>query len=29
MAEADWAAYLALEAPFRQGEAHNLLFVPE
>jgi FkbM family methyltransferase len=29
MAEAGWDAYLALEAPFRQGEAHNLLFVPE
>jgi FkbM family methyltransferase len=29
MAEADWDAYIAIEAPFRQGEAHNLLFVPE
>jgi FkbM family methyltransferase len=29
MAEADWGAYLAIEGPFRQGEAHNLLLVPE
>jgi len=29
MAEADWAAYVAVETPFRPGEAHNLLLVPE
>lgn len=29
MAEADWAAYVAVEPPFRWGEAHNLLLVPE
>ena len=29
MAEADWAAYVAIEPPFRWGEAHNLLLVPE
>ena len=28
MAEADWDAYVAIKAPFRQGEAHNLLLVP-
>jgi FkbM family methyltransferase len=29
MAEADWDAYVSLKAPFRRGEAHNLLLVPE
>jgi FkbM family methyltransferase len=29
MAEADWAAYVAVEPPFRWGEAHNLLLIPE
>jgi FkbM family methyltransferase len=29
MAEADWDAYLGIKGPFRQGEAHNLLFVSE
>ena len=29
MAEADWDAYVLLEPPFCQGEAHNLLLVPE
>jgi FkbM family methyltransferase len=29
MAEADWDAYVAVGAPFRRGEAHNLLLVPE
>jgi hypothetical protein len=29
MAEADWEAYVTLESPFRRGEAHNLLLVPE
>jgi FkbM family methyltransferase len=29
MAEAGWDAYVAIETPFRRGEAHNLLLVPE
>jgi FkbM family methyltransferase len=29
MAEADWPAYVALQPPFRAGDAHNLLLVPE
>jgi FkbM family methyltransferase len=29
IAEADWAAYVAVETPFRWGEAHNLLLIPE
>jgi len=29
MAEADWDAYVLLEPPFCQGDAHNLLLVPE
>ena len=29
MAAADWPAYIALHPPFRAGEAHNLLLVPE
>jgi FkbM family methyltransferase len=29
MAEADWDAYVASAAPFRPGDAHNLLLVPE
>jgi len=29
MAEADWEAYGRVETPFRRGEAHNLLLVPE
>jgi FkbM family methyltransferase len=29
MAEAGWPAYIAAEPPFRPGDAHNLLLVPE
>jgi FkbM family methyltransferase len=29
MTEADWDAYVSLAMPFRRGEAHNLLLVPE
>ena len=29
MAEADWDAYIAVEQPFRRGDAHNLLVVPQ
>ena len=29
MAEAEWDAYVAARPPFRRGEAHNLLLVPE
>jgi FkbM family methyltransferase len=29
MADADWPAYVAAEPPFRAGDAHNLLIVPE
>jgi FkbM family methyltransferase len=29
MATADWQAYIALKPPFRPGDAHNLLLVPE
>ena len=29
MAEGDWPAYVAAEPPFRPGDAHNLLLVPE
>ena len=29
MAEADWPPYVALEPPFRAGDAHNLLLVPD
>jgi FkbM family methyltransferase len=29
MAEADWPSYVAREPPFRAGDAHNLLLVPE
>jgi hypothetical protein len=29
MAEADWDAYVRIGAPFRRGEAHNLLLVTE
>jgi FkbM family methyltransferase len=29
MAEADWDAYVSSMPPFRRGEAHNLLFVPQ
>jgi FkbM family methyltransferase len=29
MAEVDWPAYVAAEPPFRPGDAHNLLLVPE
>lgn len=29
MAEADWPAYAAARPPFRPGDAHNLLLVPE
>jgi FkbM family methyltransferase len=29
MAPADWPAYLAVEPPFRAGDPHNLLLVPE
>jgi FkbM family methyltransferase len=28
MASADWPAYVALDSPFRAGDAHNLLLVP-
>ncbi len=27
--ERDWPAYVALDPPFRAGDAHNLLLVPE
>jgi len=29
MAPADWLAYAAIDPPFRAGDAHNLLLVPE
>lgn len=29
MASADWTAYAAIDPPFREGDAHNLLLVPE
>jgi FkbM family methyltransferase len=29
MASADWPAYVALNPPFRAGDAHNLLLVPD
>jgi FkbM family methyltransferase len=29
MAEADWPAYVAAAPPFRPGDAHNLLLVPQ
>jgi FkbM family methyltransferase len=29
MASADWPAYVALDPPFRAGDAHNLLLVPD
>jgi FkbM family methyltransferase len=29
MAETDWDAYVSLATPFRRGEAHNLLLVPD
>jgi FkbM family methyltransferase len=29
MAPADWTAYTAIDPPFREGDAHNLLLVPE
>jgi FkbM family methyltransferase len=29
MAQADWQGYLALDPPFRSGDPHNLLLVPE
>ncbi len=29
MADADWPAYRTVAPPFRSGEAHNLLLVPE
>ncbi len=29
MAETDWDAYVAIETPFRSGEAHSLLLAPE
>lgn len=29
MAEANWQAYAAVDPPFRAGDAHNLLLVPE
>lgn len=29
MAEADWPAYLGARSPFRAGDAHNLLLVPQ
>jgi FkbM family methyltransferase len=29
MAPVDWPAYLAVDRPFRAGDAHNLLIVPE
>jgi FkbM family methyltransferase len=29
MASADWPAYVALDSPFRAGDAHNLLLVPD
>jgi len=29
MAEADWDAYVRIGAPFRRGEAYNLLLVTE
>ena len=29
MAEADWDAYIRVAPPFRRGEAHNLLLVPQ
>jgi FkbM family methyltransferase len=29
MAPADWPAYAALDPPFRAGDAHNLLLVPD
>jgi FkbM family methyltransferase len=29
MAEADWPAYVAVDRPFRPGDAHNLLLVPK
>ena len=29
MAAADWPAYVAIDPPFRAGDAHNLLLVPE
>jgi hypothetical protein len=29
MAAADWPAYAAIDPPFREGEAHNLLLVPQ
>jgi FkbM family methyltransferase len=29
MAEADWPAYVAVDWPFRPGDAHNLLLIPK
>jgi len=29
MTAAGWEAYVAVEFPFRAGDAHNLLLVPE
>jgi hypothetical protein len=29
MMAANWPAYAATDPPFREGEAHNLLLVPE
>ena len=29
IAPADWSAYVAVEPPFRAGDAHNMLLVPE
>jgi FkbM family methyltransferase len=29
MASADWPAYVAIEPPFRAGDAHNLLLAPD
>jgi hypothetical protein len=29
MASADWPAFVALDPPFRMGDAHNLLLVPD
>ncbi|MBV9375442.1 MAG: FkbM family methyltransferase [Alphaproteobacteria bacterium] len=29
MASADWPAYVAIASPFRAGDAHNVLIVPE
>jgi FkbM family methyltransferase len=29
IAEADWAAYVAARRPFRAGDAHNLLLIPQ